>query len=332
IASIRNGEVAIDVVNSDNDVKQMLDENGQLRLRVPMNIFIGGQALDRGITIDNLIGFYYGRNPGRYQQDTVLQHSRMYGNRSREDLSVTRFYTTGAVHVILRRINEIDEILRNALKAGGGDHGIVFIQKDSSGKIIPCSPNKVLLSSTTTLRPWKRLLPVGFDLHPAYKIKSHTAAVDKIVGTAINSEEPVLVTQQDAKTIIQESFACFDPDKSTDIGSSEAEMLSALTYLSGKSGDEKVYILVRGDRNVSRMKPGEEMRFENSPYTGKNEGEMAKRFATDIPVLILLKQNGGQEKGWRSGPFWWPVIVAQKNIQPAIYASETREWSSVDFI
>jgi len=41
-------------------------------------MFIGGQILDRGITIGNLIGFYYGRNPNRFQQDTVLQHSRMY--------------------------------------------------------------------------------------------------------------------------------------------------------------------------------------------------------------------------------------------------------------
>jgi hypothetical protein len=54
---------------------------GQLRLRTPLNIFIGGQILDRGITIANLIGFYYGRDPQRFQQDTVLQHSRMYGFR-----------------------------------------------------------------------------------------------------------------------------------------------------------------------------------------------------------------------------------------------------------
>jgi hypothetical protein len=30
---------------------------GQLRLRTPLNPFIGGQILDRGITIKNLIGF-----------------------------------------------------------------------------------------------------------------------------------------------------------------------------------------------------------------------------------------------------------------------------------
>lgn len=51
------------IVNSENDINALLDDDGQLRLRTPLNIFIGGQILDRGITIANLIGFYYGRSP-----------------------------------------------------------------------------------------------------------------------------------------------------------------------------------------------------------------------------------------------------------------------------
>lgn len=45
------------VVNSEKEVKELLDETGQLKLRTPLNIFIGGQILDRGITIGNLIDF-----------------------------------------------------------------------------------------------------------------------------------------------------------------------------------------------------------------------------------------------------------------------------------
>ncbi|MCD8559273.1 MAG: Z1 domain-containing protein [Shewanella xiamenensis] len=88
-----DGELLITTVNSEKEIESLLDDSGQLKLRTPLNIFIGGQILDRGITIGRLIGFYYGRRPARYQQDTVLQHSRMYGYRSKEDLSVTRFYT-----------------------------------------------------------------------------------------------------------------------------------------------------------------------------------------------------------------------------------------------
>ncbi len=66
-------------VNSEEDVMNLLDDQGQLKLRTPLNIFIGGQILDRGITVANLIGFFYGRSPKKFQQDTVLQHSRMFG-------------------------------------------------------------------------------------------------------------------------------------------------------------------------------------------------------------------------------------------------------------
>src|SRR4051812_18183998 len=54
------------------------------RLQIPI--------FDRGITIPNMIAFYYGRNPKTMQADTVLQHSRMYGARDRRDLAVTRFH------------------------------------------------------------------------------------------------------------------------------------------------------------------------------------------------------------------------------------------------
>lgn len=94
--ALTDGFLMITKVNSDKDVEELLDDKGQLKLRTPMNIYIGGQILDRGITIANLIGFYYGRNPQKFQQDTVLQHSRMYGARPKEDLCVTRFLCSSA--------------------------------------------------------------------------------------------------------------------------------------------------------------------------------------------------------------------------------------------
>ena len=38
------------------------------KLRTPLNIFIGGQVLDRGVTLANLIGFYYGRRPNKFNR------------------------------------------------------------------------------------------------------------------------------------------------------------------------------------------------------------------------------------------------------------------------
>ena len=94
---------------------------------------MGGNILDRGITIPNLISFYYGRNPKTMQADTVLQHSRMYGNRERRDLAVTRFYTSRAVYDRLYTINTLEgSPLRNAFETGAHDAGVVFIQSDAA--------------------------------------------------------------------------------------------------------------------------------------------------------------------------------------------------------
>ena len=103
--ALADGELMITKVNSEAQVASLLDDDGQLKLRTPLNIFIGGQILDRGITIANLIGFYYGRDPKKFQQDTVIQHSRMYGFRPLEDRAVTRFYTAVHIHRAMQRMH-----------------------------------------------------------------------------------------------------------------------------------------------------------------------------------------------------------------------------------
>lgn len=150
-------------VNSENQIDALLDQSGQLRLRTPLNLFIGGQILDRGLTIQNLIGFYYGRNPQKSQQDTVLQHSRMHGARPQADLGVTRLYAPLAVYTRMRQIHELDAALREAFLNGAHERGVYFMETDLSGQIIPCAPNKLLISEIYSLRPGRRLLPVGFN-------------------------------------------------------------------------------------------------------------------------------------------------------------------------
>lgn len=153
VKALERQYLMITTVNSEKDVNELLDENGQLKIRTPLNIFIGGQILDRGITIGNLIGFYYGRNPKNFQQDTVLQHSRMYGYRPVEDLAVTRFYTTMRIYESMKIINEFDESLRQKIANSEKDNAVVFIQKDSKNSIVPCSPNKIFLSQIITIKP-----------------------------------------------------------------------------------------------------------------------------------------------------------------------------------
>lgn len=322
VDSLETGELMITKVNSDKDIKELLDDSGQLKLRTPFNMFIGGQILDRGITITNLIGFYYGRNPNRFQQDTVLQHSRMYGARSSADLAVTRFYAPLHVYQVMKRIHEFDAALRDAFESGAHEGGVYFIQKDASNRLIPCSPNKLLFSDLVSIRPGRRLVLSGFQT--AYKSHgaSNLAAIDAMVERLVGStNDPVLVDVANAVALLELAFMDLEFDENTD--DDRKAHVAALEHLSRvcKKADlkGKVWLLAARDRDVARYR--EEGRFSNAPDT-KQQKDVARTISDDIPVLMVLRQNGGEAKGWRGLPFWWPVIVTPKAAVTAVFASD----------
>lgn len=330
IQAIRKDHIMITKVNSEKDVNELLDDTGQLKLRVPLNIFIGGQILDRGITIGNLIGFYYGRNPKTFQQDTVLQHSRMYGYRPISDLAVTRFYTTKDIYDVMHKIHEFDSALRSAIERGS-DNGVVFIQKDISNKIIPCSPNKIVMSKVTTLKPLKRLLPIGFQTGYKTHISKIVKEIDDIVDALVNGNDPVLIDLKDAITISEKINQTFDTNKDEGEQWDVTAFTSSMEYLANMPGPHvgKVWCIVRKGRNIARFRKSTG-RYEDAPDTAsgsKNELNIAKRIATDNPVLILTRQQGleDEEKKWRGAEFWWPVLVSPARTPTVVFTSETQE-------
>ncbi|WP_394884690.1 Z1 domain-containing protein [Clostridium butyricum] len=305
------------IVNSENDINALLDDDGQLRLRTPLNIFIGGQILDRGITISNLIGFYYGRTPQKMQQDTVLQHSRMYGYRRKEDLAVTRFYTTKDLYNRMTKINEFDAKLREDFENGNFDKGVIFISKDANGKIIPCSPQKIMISNTHVLKPGKTTTPVGFQTGYKTYIKKEIEKINSILQSNNNGniEGKYKITKEEAckiislvyKTIEIESDNCID----------EKAFLSLINYLS----KDNVNVYCGSDRNISRLRKTSRY-YSDMPYNRDNDLRQAKEMAVNEPTLMLMKQNGYEDKGWRGSEFYWPVLVTPENVNTAVYTSE----------
>ena len=312
--------INISVVNSENQVKNMLDDRGQLELRTPLNIFVGGQILDRGITIANLIGFVYGRRPQKMQQDTVLQHSRMFGYRKKEDLAVTKLYTTEALYKQMKRINEFDSALRKDFEERRNNDGVIFIRRDELGKIVPCSPNKLMLSKTQILKEHKRILPIGFTPKCKTTINPIINKIDKIIlfeNPMHNKQSEFPVSKEVAINIINMIYDTIELDSTYTVD--RDTMVSLINYLSA----DKVHLVVREGRDTKKYTPGAG-RIMNSPDNGTQDGKPAKRLAIKNPSLILIKQNGkaGKEYGWSGAPFWWPVLVTPKTIKPTVYATE----------
>jgi hypothetical protein len=328
--ALRQGWLMITKVNSERQVEELLDDEGQLRLRTPLNVFIGGQILDRGITIANLIGFFYGRRPQVYQQDTVLQHSRMFGFRPIQDLTVTRFYTEPQIHDAMRRMHESDVALRETIERNP-ELPVIFIQRDARGQVVPCSPNKILASNTTTLRPFKRILPVGFQSDYAVRVRPVVAEIDRMlaeVAAPTGFEQPFEIPLTLALNILTRigPTLLMEHDEGYEFDWDAAR--AALSYMSHASArpDNRgfVWCLVRDNRNISRkVSTSSHAVFSDAPDTTRTEGNFARNVAIDMPMVMLIKQNGAEEQGWRGTPFYWPVIWAPQNIQTAIFAHET---------
>ena len=328
--ALREGWLMITKVNSDRQVDELLDDDGQLRLRTPLNIFIGGQILDRGITVGNLIGFFYGRRPQVYQQDTVLQHSRMFGFRPIQDLTVTRFYTAPQIHDAMRRMHESDVALREEISRSP-DIPVVFIQRDDQGRIIPCNPNKILVSNTTTLRPFKRILPVGFQTDKEVRVRPIVEQIGKKLDSIVPTEgyeQPFEIPLKLAIELLDLIRPTLVMDEENGYKFDWAAAQAALDYMSNAwahlERQGRVWCLVRDNRNMSRfINSGTRQTYSDAPDTAHVEGRIARDVATDIPMLMLFRQNGLEQQGWRNTPFYWPVLWAPRDARTAIFSNAT---------
>ena len=331
-------------VNSDNDVKQLLDKRtGQLKLELTANIFVGGGILDRGITIDHMLGFFYGRDAKTKQQDTVLQHARMYGNRSKEDMSVTRFYTTPSVYAALVRINELDNQLRDWFESSvtrGTDPSAVFVGYDTTKGIRPCAANKLTISDTLTIKPSKRVLPIGFQTLSNSEIKGTIKKIDSILSKPeyqkrdkdgffeIGKAEVLNILELINKTFYrhpkrarkgQTVLSVYQDAVDWDF----EEMIASLEYCLQNVADNKMYAMVRGIPDIRELsRKRQNGCFIDAPDDGRTDVAPSKAKAVDRPVMMFIKQKGDKDKGWHDAPFYWPVLMTPQKLTAAVYSKD----------
>ena len=327
----------VQMVNSDEEVDKLLDEeSGELSLDCAANIFIGGNILDRGVTIKNMLCFFYGRDPKNFQQDTVLQHARMYGARSMEDMAVMRLHTTPLIYKILVRMNELDEQLRQWFIEGKdkNEPNAVFVGFDKN--INPCSSSKIKVSNALMLKPQKRILPVGFWTGGKTATKKTMEQIEKLITTSANynNQDVYGIFEIDKATVVEiikliETTYVYDDkfynkDRKNDI----KELLCALEYCTDKSNG-KIWALHRTNRNMNRIR--ENGGYIDAPDDGRTDLKPARDKAVDAPVIMFIQQNGdvckdenGENVGWNGAPFYWPVLVTQEKITPVMFALDQK--------
>lgn len=322
IEAFQSEDVVRERVNSDSDVMALLDEKAELRLRTPFNIFVGGNILDRGITIPHLIAFYYGRNPKTMQADTVLQHSRMYGNRDPRDIAVTRLYTSQAVYDRLYTVNEFENALRDAFESGSHDQGVIFIQTDPTGTVRPCAPNKILLSKVVPIRPNGLYLPTGFQTRAGRAMRDAQTRIDALIPLAIRDTQRYAKINQDvAFQILEACAASFNIADDT----FEWEAMRGLLkfFTSAQNGNQgEILLLAETGRRLSRDKSGDKSGLS---ILGTALRSKVVDPARSSPALVLLQQAGTKELGWSGYPFWWPILAAPGTGEPCIFAARVAD-------
>ena len=321
--AIQQNHIGVVEVNSENQVAELLGDDGQLRLDNPFNIFVGGQSLDRGITIENLIGFLYGRNPGTFQMDTVLQHSRMYGSRKIEDLAVTRFYTSARVYESMRQMHRFDHNLREDIERDVNTATTRFIAKQGN-TIIPAGPNKLRASNLISFKAYSRILPIGFQTRSKTDIRQKIARIDSVIAQYKNHNDDFEMPFDKVKEIILNIWDTFAYEPRFGNHHMDWDLMpfiKAIELAMVRNNRNNLIVYHQIDRNASRFKNNGNS-FGDAPDDGRTDLPRCKNLAVESPVLMLLKQNGLDVNGWRDAAFYWPVLIMPSNLPNYVYCEE----------
>lgn len=325
--------ITAEVVNSDKKLAQLLDEdNGQLRQRSPFNIYIGGQSLDRGVTIANVIGFFYGRDPLVAQQDTTIQHCRMYGDRPPGDLAVTRFYTSNGIYARMRRMHEFDQMLWEQLRAREEDGDeiddpgdVVFLQRDPTGQVSSCSPNKIILTRAQWTRPGGELVPRPFStISDSANAPEAQRVVDQL--RVLGRERvPIEMTVQGACEFLDMvcSLITIDDGWDWDLDAlKDAVRHLASTHREALQRD-RVVCLYTLDNTIRKWNDQSQSDPQRAPYSSTTE-DAVRRAADESPALAFYHNVGDPNQGWRGSPFVWPVLFVPNGVVPTVFANNRR--------
>jgi Z1 domain len=269
--------IAVKLVNGETDE--------DVALASPINLFVGGNKLGRGVTIKNLLVSYYGRHPKTPQADTVLQHARMYGYR-RKELGLLRLYLPAELLTVFRAINKMEKSLR-ALIADSPSEEFrgIFVE----GTVKPTRRNVLVPGAIGAYAG-------GNSYNPALVLRDSsvtTAAIeiDRLV-SEIPSRTYVEVPLDLLRSLIQ--LTSPDPEHAEQIWHTDA-IVGSLRLIPDALGQTSGYLYV--DRN-------RELLAKRRETQGILSGGESDDVPSDRTTLFLL---GLRADSGRAAT-WWPQL------------------------
>ncbi|MGA3160283.1 MAG: Z1 domain-containing protein [Terracidiphilus sp.] len=259
--------------------------NEEITLDHLYNLFVGGNKLGRGVTIENLIVSYYGRNPKHPNSDTVLQHARMYGYREC-DLGVTRLFLPEKLAEHFRLIHQMEKALRELVEKHpkGNFEGIYVASPLHVTRRNVLDPNSI------------GLYIAGSYCNPRYPLRSvavkqHTAWLDAELAPYGDDQDYHTVNVDFLIRLIEKCEA--DPNLGADLWNIKT-ISAGLETLKTLRGDT-AYLTTRRGRNLNAP------REERQGFLAGGEEALAPK---DAPTLFIYRNNASS----RGVEAWWPMI------------------------
>ena len=178
------------------------------------------------------------------------------------------------------------------------------------------------------LKPGLRTYPVGMQTIAPAENNPITEKIEEIIQRVKKQNKPnddgfFLMHYNDVVdvlSLIRDSYIYTEEYNNVGLEWDINEMVTPLEHLS-YDNDGLILVAVRDDRNLSRERENiydKRGRFIDAPEAG-SEINLDRANAIDRPVLVLLKQNGLVDLGWRGTAFFWPVLTMPQNMEAGIF-------------
>jgi len=261
----------------------------EIKLDAVYNIFVGGNKLGRGVTIENLLVSYYGRNPKKPNSDTVLQHARMYGYRQ-DDIGVTRLFLPEKLADHFTLIHDMESALRELVhKYPEGKFEVLYISS-------PLQATRRNVLDPNSLVAYV----AGESINPSYPLRTpevleHTKWLDEKLKHIPDGKEGVPGVEITIEEVIELIKRCpNDPKHGSELW--DVKIIQTALETIGTLLGQKAYIVVKRGRKAEAIR-----RERQGILSGGDENLALK----DAPTLFMYRQDA---KDKSEVEVWWPQL------------------------